>query len=137
MNVNNIYVSTTFAPDQSLLIEALNKCRSSGIDSIEIGSNHCYEDNYNYLNELPFNYLMHNYFPIPKKSFVLNVASFNDEIRLTSLDHIKKAINLSSEIGARLYTFHPGFLTDPKGSNLSDKNYLPYRYAGFLISCVS
>ena len=58
-----------------------------------------------------------------QKSFVLNIASFNEEIRSRSIKHIKGAIDFCKKINAKLYTFHPGFITDPKGSNLTNDNY--------------
>jgi len=121
--LTNLSVSTTFIPDGRLLKEALGLCKQSGIKSIEIGSNHCYEDNYEYLSNYDFQYLVHNYFPIPQKSFVLNIASFDDEIRAKSIKHIKQAIDFCNKVNAKLYTFHPGFLTDPKGSNESNSNF--------------
>ena len=123
MNNENIYISTTFNPDDSKLIDSLIQCKNSDIYNVELGSNHCYEENYDYLTDFSFQYLVHNYFPIPSKSFVLNIASFDENIRKRSIFHIKKAINFCHVIGANLYTFHPGFLTDPKGSNNSDQNY--------------
>ena len=93
------------------------------MNAVEIGSNHCYEKNYSYLLDYKFEYIIHNYFPIPKKSFVVNIASFNDEIRDMSIKHIKGAIDFCKKINAKLYTFHPGFITDPKGSNLTEGNY--------------
>jgi len=66
---------------------------------------------------------VHNYFPIPKKSFVINIASFDKSIRERSIKHIKTAIDFCNKIDGKLYTFHPGFLTDPQGSNISDQNY--------------
>ena len=90
---------------------------------MEIGSNHCFEENYDYLTDFPFQYLIHNYFPIPEEAFVLNIASFNPNIRYKSIMHIKSAIDFCSKIGGKLYTFHPGFLTDPTGSNNSYQNY--------------
>ena len=121
--MTNISVSTTFVSDGRPLHDALELCNGTGIQSIEIGSNHCYESNYNYLLDYDFQYLVHNYFPIPKTSFVLNIASFNDEIRIMSINHIKRAIDFCEEIKSKLYTFHPGFLTDPKGSNQTINNF--------------
>tara|TARA_B100002019_G_C21270995_1_gene602281 strand:+ start:3682 stop:4557 length:876 start_codon:yes stop_codon:yes gene_type:complete len=123
MKKNNIYVSTTFTPDNTPLSFTMNLCEENGLDCIEIGSNHCYENNYDFIKDYQLNFLVHNYFPIPKKSFVVNIASFDEEIRKMSIDHIRKAINLCDQIGAKLYTFHPGFLTDPDGSNIDNKNY--------------
>ena len=119
----DLSVSTTFLSDGSRLQEALEMCKESGIQSVEIGSNHCYEESHGYLSNYNFEYLVHNYFPIPRKSFVLNIASFNEEIRIMSIKHIKRAIDLCEEINSKLYTFHPGFLTDPKGSNQTISNF--------------
>ena len=118
-----LYISTTFISDNKTLIDALRLCQKAGINSVEIGSNHCYESNYDYIKDFPFKYLVHNYFPIPRDSFVLNIASIVTNIRARSIQHIKKAIEFCNKIGAELYTFHPGFLTDPHGANLSIKNY--------------
>ena len=63
----NIFVSTTFLSDGKTLHEALSQCQQEGIQSVEIGSNHCYEKDYTYCDEFSFQYLVHNYFPIPKK----------------------------------------------------------------------
>ena len=52
------------------------------MNNIELSSNHSYENNYlKLLKGLNFSYLIHNYFPIPKKSFVVNIASKNKSIR--------------------------------------------------------
>ena len=119
----DLSVSTTFISDGEPLRKALNQCEQAEIQSVEIGSNHCFEENYNYLLDYPFQYLIHNYFPIPKDTFVLNIASLDENIRNRSILHINRAIDFCSKIGSSLYTFHPGFITDPKGSNISYQNY--------------
>ena len=121
--MTDLSVSTTFIPDGKSLQEALVLCKEASIQSVEIGSNHCYEENYGYLSNYDFRYLVHNYFPIPRKSFVLNIASFDEIIRTMSIKHIKRALDFCEGNNAKLYTFHPGFLTDPKGSNQSNSNF--------------
>lgn len=64
---------------------------------------------------------VHNYFPPPKNSFVLNLASFNDEIANLSFDHITRAIDLSENLGSKFYSFHAGFLLDPQPNDLGKK----------------
>jgi sugar phosphate isomerase/epimerase len=120
---NNIYISTTFIKNDSTLKDALLLLKDNGINFAELGSNHCYEGDYSYLNEYKINYLIHNYFPIPKKSFVLNIASLNDEIRKRSIVHVKTAIDFCKSISSLLYTFHPGFLSDPDFSSNCNANY--------------
>lgn len=117
------FVSTTFSKDNLPIKDAVDKLYKNSISNIELGSNHCYEKNYNYLKKYKINYCVHNYFPIPKKKLIINIASQNKLLREKSLRHIKKSIKFSKKINARLYTFHPGFLTDPDGSNISNKNY--------------
>lgn len=119
-----LFISSTFFNDNILFSDALKLCEQNDLFNIEIGSNHGYEDDYSFIKKYnKFNFLIHNYFPIPKKSFVINIASLNDEIRKNSISHIIKAIDFSDEIGSKLYTFHPGFITDPNGANLFKKNY--------------
>lgn len=122
-NYSNIFVSTTFAKDNTKLSDVISECYNAGINNVELGSNHCYEKTYDFLNQFPLNYLIHNYFPIPKDSFVINIASFDSDIREKSLKHIFNAIDFCESINSKLYTFHPGFLTDPKGSNIVQDNY--------------
>ncbi|HLD00873.1 MAG TPA: TIM barrel protein [Candidatus Nanoarchaeia archaeon] len=115
--MDNIFISTTFGPDKSKLSEILPLCAQNNFTNLELGSNHCYEDNFHtIIKKFNFNYLVHNYFPIPKDLFVVNIASLNDEIYVRSLRHIFTAIDFTQQIGGKLYTFHPGFLTDVKES---------------------
>ena len=88
--------------------------RKQTISNIELGSNHIYENNFKkIIKQYNFRFIVHNYFPIPRKDFVVNIASSNKRIRNLSLRHIKKAINFCRETNSKLYTFHPGFVEDP------------------------
>ena len=121
--MNNLYVSTTFIKDNQKIKIALDILKSASIKNVELGSNHIYESNYDYIKKYNFNFLVHNYFPIPKENFVINIASFDKKIREKSLNQIKKSINFYKKIGAKIYTFHPGFIVDPIKANFSEKNY--------------
>lgn len=61
---------------------------------------------------------VHNYFPPPEDPFVFNLASVNHLIAEKSMDHAKNAIKLSAALGRPIYSFHAGFLIDPKVSQL-------------------
>ena len=63
----------------------------------------------------------HNYFPPPRHPFVLNLASLDEHIYDASLKHIVNSIRICSELGAKYYSFHAGFLLDPKPSELGKK----------------
>ena len=60
---------------------------------------------------------------IPKKSFIVNIASLNKYIRNLSIKHIKRAILFCKETNSKLYTFHPGFVGDPSRASKNKKNY--------------
>lgn len=118
------YISSTFTKDNTPFKEVLNLLNENKIFSVEIGSNHAFESSYDYIKSYDnFNFLVHNYFPIPKDELVINIASHNEELRERSVRHIYKSIDFCNQIDSKLYTFHPGFLTDPEGSNLLSSNY--------------
>ncbi len=120
----NVFVSTTFADDDSKISKVLKLCKKENITNIELGSNHIYEENFEKIIEkFNFNFMIHNYFPIPRKSFVVNIASLNKDIRDLSLQHIKKSISFCKNTNSKLYTFHPGMVGDPMRASRSKKNY--------------
>lgn len=66
------------------------------------------------------NLRIHNYFPIPEKDFVLNIASSDREIRKKSVDLIKTSIALACELEIDLYTVHAGYAKDLNPDPVSD-----------------
>ena len=69
----------------------------------------------------PVKRFAHNYFPAPEIPFVLNLASRNDSIRKTSIEHCIRAIRMSQQAGAPFFSAHAGFCIDPKPSELGQK----------------
>ncbi len=119
-----IYVASTFVRDKTPFSDVIKLFKENHIYNIEIGSNHSYEDSYKYVkSHKECNFLVHNYFPVPRKDFVINIASENKDIREASIKCIKNSIAFSEEISAGLYTFHPGFHSDPSGASLYGNNY--------------
>ncbi len=119
-----IYLSTGLLEKKSTssIVSILDNLK---ITNLELSSGP-YEKNINNFlikkkNKNKLNFLIHNYFPVPKKAFVLNLASNNSKIRNESLKLAKKAIKLSSRLGAKFYSFHAGFLIDPKITSLGKK----------------
>jgi len=82
-----------------------------------------------YLNE-GYNFTLHNYFPPPEKSFVLNIASDEKEVITDCKDLILKALDLSIEANAKVYGIHAGYLSKAKaksdGTFEFDENYSSY-----------
>ncbi len=54
-------------------------------------------------------YLVHNYFPVPSRPFVLNLASNDPQMLELSRNHCRKAIDLAAMLGAPFYSVHAGF----------------------------
>lgn len=119
-----IFVSTTFAAQGSKITDVVSLMVRHGLKRIELGSIHCYEEKAVYrLVEIGAEYLVHNYFPPPSEPFVVNLASLDDRIRARSIEHALACVTAAKKLGARLYTFHPGFLSDPISSRGSPTNY--------------
>lgn len=63
----------------------------------------------------------HNYFPAPKVPFVLNLASSDQVIRETSVEHCLQGLELSKKGGAPFFSAHAGFCIDPHPDELGRK----------------
>tara|TARA_B100000902_G_C27265021_1_gene893011 strand:- start:172 stop:1026 length:855 start_codon:yes stop_codon:yes gene_type:complete len=59
------------------------------------------------------NFVLHNYFPPPKKPFVMNLASKNKIIFQKTKNLILKSVRFSKKINSNYYAFHAGFCFDP------------------------
>lgn len=126
----SIFVSTSAIVQPFDLAKVLQTFNENGIKNIELGSSHRYMSNIEeILNQYSnINFVVHNYFPPPKKEFALNIASFDEEIRNNSIKHAKTAIDLCAKVGAPLYSMHAGMLADPnsivffEGFQFEEKN---------------
>lgn len=112
-----IYISTGLNKKIGTF-KLIDKLKSNKIKDIELSSG-LYEKNiFKKLKKVSsVNLLLHNYFPVPKKPFIINLASSNKKIFNKSFEHLKKAINYSSKLNLKYYSFHAGFLVDP---NIND-----------------
>jgi len=122
-----IYLSTTFHGNTATDIEeVLDLLDGIKIDGIELGSTHVYRSGL--LDVIEKNWkksiVTHNFFPPSENlNFVMNIASVNDDIRNQSIAHAKYCIEFASDIGASVYTLHPGFMATPDISKISGKTY--------------
>ena len=62
------------------------------------------------------NFFIHNYFPSPTKSFVLNLAHPKTVSR--SIRHCKKVLDLCAVLGIDQYSIHAGMAFNPSPENL-------------------
>jgi sugar phosphate isomerase/epimerase len=118
------YVSTTVFDDGTPVCEAARRLVDAGRPNIELGSTHNYEPGIlDGLKKIPGRYITHNFFPPTADRLVLNIASEDADIRRESIAFIKAGVDFASELGAEIYTIHPGFLTDPKGEAKTAGSY--------------
>lgn len=87
-------------------------CRRHKIFNLELGSGFVYDRSL--LNTVQnasteFNFLVHNYFPPPRRPFVLNLGSLDDGILALSMGHCRKAIDLAQQLDAPFYSAHSAF----------------------------
>ena len=79
------------------------------------------------------NFVLHNYFPPPKKPFVMNLASNNNVIFQKTKKLILKSIKFSKKINSNFYAFHAGFCFDPNinklGKTFEKTNSTPKKIA--------
>jgi sugar phosphate isomerase/epimerase len=64
---------------------------------------------------------VHNYFPPPRDPFVLNLGSLDAEVGERSVRHVEQALEWSTALGGDRYSFHAGFLLDPKVDELGKR----------------
>lgn len=109
-----IYVSASCLNSNDLF-SILDVYDRASFKNIELGSSNQYNDQiaYDALNKYDFNFLVHNYFPPPSESFVINVASQNKAILDRSLNQLRKTIDFCNRLGIELFSFHSGFRADP------------------------
>jgi sugar phosphate isomerase/epimerase len=114
-----IYVSTGGSSGQSALKTA-QQYIEVGIDSIELSGGMPEKDLLIGLKRLRsmVNFAVHNYFPPPDNPFVFNLATPNEELAHQSMCQVETAIIWALELGHSFYSFHAGFLLDPKVSDL-------------------
>jgi len=99
------------------ILELLNK---NNIVDVELSAG-SYQKNLNKIISKfgkKMNLQTHNYFPVPKKPFVFNLASENKEVEFKSIKHATRAIKISSKLKRKIYSFHAGYLVDPKINEL-------------------
>jgi len=120
-----IYISSSCVKHKKIK-DSVQELVDNGFNNIELSGGTEYYDGFvedllELKEKYSVNYTCHNYFPPPTDHFVLNLASLNDDIYTKTLKHLKKAIDLSKELGAKRFGFHAGFFIDIKVSEIGKK----------------
>ena len=116
-----IYISTGGFKSNTCA-QSINSLIANGIFSIELSGGQFEINQKNYLYSIKKDKKLilqvHNYFPPPKDPFVLNLGSLDETIATKSIKHALNSINLAALLGGKYYSFHAGFLLDPKLNEL-------------------
>lgn len=119
---NNIFLSTTCFNKDSLE-EIIKICRNNGITNLEISGGLEFINEKKLLDlfekNIDINFRFHNYFPIPRNPFVINLASKKTSER--SINNILKGIKYASKYGKKIFSFHAGLRFNPIVSSLGKK----------------
>ena len=114
-----IYVSTGgFRQENGAL--ATDRLLKAGIDCIELSGGSYSKNLLESLKALKsrVSFQIHNYFPPPEHPFVLNLGSLDESIGQRSVAHVEQALQWCGALGADKYSFHAGFLLDPRVDQL-------------------
>ena len=108
--------------------EVAGELMRRGIKCIELSGGAYSETLLNDLQVLAQNirFQIHNYFPPPADPFVLNLGSLDPTIGARSIAHVEQALEWCGALGADRYSFHAGFLLDPKVDELGRR--IPNRH---------
>ena len=117
-----IYVSTGGFRDRTAdaVSEELSR---AGIQAVELSGGMYSGTLLNDLRALAPNiqFQIHNYFPPPADPFVLNLGSLDPEVGERSVAHVEQALEWCVALGGDRYSFHAGFLLDPKVDELGKR----------------
>jgi len=96
---------------------------SAGLKSIELSGGAYSETLLSDLQALAqdIHFQVHNYFPPPANPFVLNLGSLDKQVGERSVAHVEQALEWCVALGADRYSFHAGFLLDPKVDELGKR----------------
>lgn len=120
-----IYISSACVRHKKIK-DSVKELAVNGFKNIELSGGTEYYENFeedllNLKEKFNLKYLCHNYFPPPENSFVLNLASLNNETFDMSFKHLEKVISLSNRLGADKFGFHAGFFIDIKLDEIGKK----------------
>jgi len=132
--MSEIYISTSCLKGTGDLQEILEAYSAHGIEKVELSGGLEYTPNVvGLLNNHPrMNFIIHNYFPPPREPFIMNLAAQDEGVREKSVAVCRRAMDLCSQFGCSLYSFHPGFRVESTlGLNfaLSSIDLVPYDVA--------
>lgn len=110
------YLSTSLCRNQSIE-EAIIKCGDLSNKHVELSAPHPFQTTneisilFKKYKVIGYNFTLHNYFPPPQKSFVLNIASNQKDTINECRNIVNSALTLSLAAESPLYGVHAGYLS--------------------------
>lgn len=122
-----IYVSTGGCRTQSA-VGFSRELLLAGVKCVELSGGLFSENQFVELQSLSADakFQIHNYFPPPANPFVLNLGSLDELIGQKSVEHVELALQWCQKLGADRYSFHAGFLLDPRVDQLGKR--IPHQH---------
>ena len=134
--MNDIYVSTGAFRSRDLT-EILRTAEQADLRAIELAPG------LNYDGEMPallrkhrdsFSFMIHNYFPTPRESFALNLASDDPDTIWKSMAMCRNNVDTCAALGIPYYSLHCGFCFHTDGRHLGNASQgtlpvIPYEKA--------
>jgi len=117
-----VFISTTNLTNSNSLAETLEIYHQAGIQAVELGSGHMPFPGYlETISGYPFDYSVHNYFPLTDPDHLINIASANRGQLDKTKNIARNAIAICSQIGGSLYGIHAGYRSDLDAQSLGRK----------------
>lgn len=106
--------------------EAVDASQGAALNCVELssGARHHSTDLVNFLSDYMnknMRFMVHNYFPVPKVPFVLNLAATDQDVLALSIEHCRQAIDLTTQLNAPFYSLHAGFCINASPLDLGKK----------------
>ena len=125
----SVYVSTGAFQTRKIQ-EILDLAYRYNIKNLELSPGLKYDaDTIEIINSVKkdFNFLVHNYFPTPKKGFALNLASDDENIEMQSRKMCISAVDICADLNIPYYSVHSGFCFNAGGKDLGNKSQTELR----------
>ena len=108
-----IYISSSCIKGKQISDSIKILCKN-GFNNIELSGGTSFNPNLEkelltIQDKYSLNLQCHNYFPPPKRDFVLNLASLDDDIYNNTYENLLSSIDLSRALGSKRFAFHAGF----------------------------
>lgn len=114
-----IFISTGALSRNMLIDDMIPLLQEKGIKNLELASGARFENRESILKAKDsFNFMIHNYFPVPEVPQVLNTAVDDKE----TYEFVSRSIEFCKDLGSDIYSVHAGYVSRFKSNELGNVN---------------